>query len=251
MVAVAYASQTGFSDRVASLLDNVDYRIAVTEADREAIFRLRYEAYLREGAISPNFSRKFSDAFDETDNVWLFGVYIDDVLAGSMRLHVATRDYPVLPGLKVFSDFLEPELQAGKIVLDPTRFVTDHALSRLYPALPYAILRLCWMAAEYFRADHFLATVRAEHQAFYRRVFQHRTICPPRPYPSLSKPICLMSVYYPDVADQVHRRYPFFRSTLFERRALFERFVPMERVPLQPMPGIVPAAANDMEARPG
>jgi hypothetical protein len=32
-----------------------------------------------------------------------------------------------------------------------------------------------------------------------------------------------MTVNYEEVADTVHRRYPFFRSTYFERRMLFDR----------------------------
>jgi hypothetical protein len=79
------------------------------------------------------------------------------------------------------------------------------------------------MCARYFKADELLAAVRVEHQAFYRRIFQHRMVCAPRPYPLLAKPISLMTIDYPAVAEDVHRRYPFFRSTLFERRMLFER----------------------------
>jgi hypothetical protein len=68
-----------------------------------------------------------------------------------------------------------------------------------------------------------LATVRAEHQAFYRKVFGHRLICEPRHYPSLSKPICLMALDYALARDRVAERNPFFRSTFFERRMLFAR----------------------------
>jgi hypothetical protein len=39
-----------------------------------------------------------------------------------------------------------------------------------------------------------------------------------------------MTVHYPSVADQVHQRYPFLRSTLFERRMLFERDSPMRQI---------------------
>jgi hypothetical protein len=35
-----------------------------------------------------------------------------------------------------------------------------------------------------------------------------------------------MWIHYPNVADDVQRRYPFFRSTLFERRMLFEASAP-------------------------
>jgi hypothetical protein len=217
------ATDNSFSDSVARLLDRMDCRPAATTAEREAISRLRYQAYLREGAISPNASKAFSDPYDDTENAYLFGLYVDGELASSIRIHVATRERPDFPSLAVFSDILKPELDAGKVIIDPTRFVADEALSRLHRGLPYATLRVGWMASAYFASDLTLAAVRAEHQAFYRRTFGHRVICGPRPYPHLAKPISLMTMHYPSVADQVHRRLPFLRSTLFERRMLFER----------------------------
>jgi hypothetical protein len=64
---------------------------------REAIYRLRHNAYLREDAISANLSGTFSDSYDETDNAYLFGMYIDDQLASSLRLHAASREHPDMP----------------------------------------------------------------------------------------------------------------------------------------------------------
>ena len=84
-------------------------------------------------------------------------------------------------------------------------------------------IRLPWLASEYFGARSLLATVRAEHQAFYARVLGHRAVCPPRPYPNLQKPISLMTLDYHEARERVHARHPFFRSTYFERRMLFER----------------------------
>jgi len=239
--------ERSFSDSVADLLDRIDYRIATTAADKESIGRLRYQAYLREGAIPPNSSETFSDPFDETGNVYLFGLYIDDELASSMRIHVASKQDPHFPSLEVFRDVLQPELDAGKVIVDSTRFVTDDNLSRLHRGLPYATLRLCWMAVEYFRAEHFLAAVRAEHQAFYRRTFHHRLICEPRPYPRLAKPICLMTTHSATVADEVYARYPFFRSTLFERRMLFERGAPQSATqPQGQFPAVVKLKAPSL-----
>jgi N-acyl-L-homoserine lactone synthetase len=212
-------------------LARIVFRRADSGKQREAIFRLRYQAYTREGAISPNSSGMFSDHYDETDNAYLFGLYIDDELASSLRLHIASKQHPNFPSLEVFPDLLQPKLDAGKVLVDSTRFVADEALSRLHRGLPYATLRLCMLAAEQFRADDLLAAVRVEHQAFYRRAFNHRLICEPRPYPQLAKPISLMTVHYPTAAGQLYRRYPFFRSTFLERRMLFER--PMARS-LQP-----------------
>jgi hypothetical protein len=233
VASVEFQPQFTFSDRVAQLLDRIDCRLADSEEDRDAIFRLRYEAYLREGAIGPNFSRTFCDPYDETDNVWLFGLYLDGELASSIRVHVASAANRDFPSRKVFPDLLEPELDAGKVIVDPTRFITQRAHSRINPGLPHVTLRLGWLAAEHFGAEHFLVAVRAEHQAFYRRTFNHRPICEPRPYPLLAKPISLMTVHYPSVADQVHQRYPFFRSTFFERRMLFDH-MPLSQVPFRP-----------------
>jgi hypothetical protein len=118
---------------------------------------------------------------------------------------------------------LSPTLASGRTIVDPTRFVVDRTASRRYPELCYVTTRLAWLASEYFNTNLLLATVRAEHQAFYRRVFGHRLICEPRYYPSLIKPICLMALDYRLACERVVQRYPFFRSTVAERRALFER----------------------------
>ena len=211
------------SDRVLELLERVDYRRVETPEDREAIFRLRYFAYLREGAIAANVQERFADPLDDTPNAWIFGVYVDGELASSIRLHVASRQARDLPALNVFPDLLDPEIDAGKTIVDPTRFVVDRVASRRYPELCYVTTRLAWLASEYFQASLLLATVRAEHQAFYRRVFGHRLICDPRHYPSLAKPISLMAVDYAMARERVPQRYPFFRSTFFERRMLFGR----------------------------
>lgn len=226
------------SVRVSELLDQVDCRLIQSDEEREAVGRLRYDAYLREGAIEPNPAQTFTDDYDDGKNVWTFGLYIDDELASSIRIHVASKDDPVFPSLSVFPDLLEPELEAGKTIVDPTRFVTNYELSRRYPTLLYATLRLTCLAAEYFEADHLLAAVRAEHRAFYQRVFAHVPICEPRSYPLLSKPIALMTAHYPLIKERMHRRFAFLQSTYFERRMLFTRPAPLVPavVPLSPYP---------------
>jgi hypothetical protein len=223
MSVLAAEAPVSFVDRVDRLLQRVDYRRADTVEERDAIFRLRYEAYLREGAIAPRLSEEFSDPFDDEANAWIFGVYIDGQLASSIRLNITLPGATRFPTLDVFPDLLRNDVLAGTRFVDPTRFVADRAASRLYPELPYVTVRLPWMASEYFNTDVLLAAVRPEHQAFYKRLLGHQAICPPRPYPHLQKPISLMTLDYRAAREGVHRRYPFFRSTYFERRMLFER----------------------------
>ncbi len=233
-------SNSSFSDSVVELLGRIDARRADTAEQREAIFRLRYDAYRREDMIPANPSATFSDAYDQTPNAYLFGLYIEGKLASSIRIHVASREYPESPTLQAFPDYLQPELDAGKTIIDPNRFVADEDLSRLHGGLPYATLRLCHLAAEYFHAALTLASVRVEHQAFYRRAFNYQLLCEPRPYLLLTRPLSLMAIRYPTAAEIAHRRYPFLRSTHAERRMLFAR------PGSPPMP---PSGATSSEAR--
>ena len=236
IISAPETSQTNFSDRLAALVSRIEYRRADSEAEREAIFRLRYQAYLREGAIAPNHSGRFTDADDEADNAFIFGLYIDGELASSLRLHIGNKDHPDFPSLHVFPDILQPRLDAGRVILDITRFVADERLSRLHRGLPYVSVRPTLLASEYFGVDDMLAAVRIEHQAFYQRAFGHQALCGARPYPQLSKPISLMSLDFPKASSGLYRRYPFFLSTRGEQQMVFER-----------MP--VPASRNDTQVR--
>ncbi|GAC1338085.1 MAG: hypothetical protein NVSMB20_14290 [Bradyrhizobium sp.] len=205
------------------LLDQVDYRLAETEAEKDAIYRLRYRAYLHEGAIEPRADQRLTDRFDDLPNSWVFGVYLLGELTSSIRITVATRDNDDTPAVNAFRDLLEPELAQGKIIVDPNRFVADPLSRTKCPELPYLTVRLGYVACGYFDADIGTATVRGEHRAFYRRLFLQKSLCEPRPYPTLTKPLCLMAADYRSIRDKVFERFPLMRSSAFERRMLFER----------------------------
>ena len=206
-----------------SVLDRVEYRLMQSAAEREAIYKLRYRAYLNEGAIKPRSDQHLMDRFDYAANCWTFGIFLDDELCSSLRISVASPEMPVTPATEAFSDVLQPELARGFTIVDPNRFVADPDRQNKNSALPYLTLRLAYVACQHFDADLGTATVRKEHQAFYRRVFLHREIAKPRPYPTLIKPLSLMAVHFPSMREQVFARYPMFRSTPAERERLFGR----------------------------
>jgi hypothetical protein len=209
--------------RKVDLPDNVEYRVAGTDVEKEEIYNLRYRAYLAEGAIEPRADQRLTDRFDELPNSWLFGVYLDGRLRSSLRVSVATPDNPETPAVDAFRDLLGPELAKGKVIVDPNRFVADPLSRAEYPELPYLTVRLGYLACGYFNADIGTATVRAEHRAFYRRLFFQKALCEPRPYPTLTKPLCLMAADYLGIRDQVFERFPVMRSSALERRRLFGR----------------------------
>jgi hypothetical protein len=202
---------------------HVDYRLAETPEEKEAIYRLRYRAYLREGAVQESPEQRVADQYEDLANAWTFGVYLQGELCSSVRISVLTPEWRESCSAEAFGEILHPRLDRGEVIIDPARFVADPDKARRFPELPYVTLRLAYMACEYFKADLGLAIVRAEHQAFYRRVFLHETIAEPRLFPGLLKPVGLMAANFTTERNKVFERYPMMRSSAFERRMLFQR----------------------------
>jgi hypothetical protein len=214
---------SSFATKLTGYLQKVDYRVAFTKEDRERIFRQRYASYLNEGAIDPNPTGMFHDPYDDFENCWLFGIYIDDELIGSIRLHVISPESRKGPAYDVFPDIVGPMIDQGMTLIDPTRFAAEVCSTKKYPELPYVVLRAGYMAYEYFNADYALATVRKEHAAFYKRIFNAEYMCEPRPYPLLKSTICLLRGNVKDTREELFRRYPIFDSSFTERRMIFEQ----------------------------
>jgi hypothetical protein len=214
---------TPLSVRRAAFLDRIDYRRIETAEDKDHLYAMRYRAYLHGGVMLPSASQRVSDRYDDALNAWTFGIYLDGELCSSLRIHVLTSERRMSFATELFGDVLHPRLDQGEVFIDPARFVADPEKHQRFPELPYVTLRLAYLACEYFNADTGLAIVRTEHQAFYRRVFLHRTIAEPRSFPNLLQRAALMASPFRAQREQVLTRFPFLRSTQFERQTLFER----------------------------
>ncbi len=83
-----------FTERLRHLVDTVHCKRIDSPEDQEAVYRLRHDAYVREGNIQPNASGLLHDDFDEAPNTWTFGFYIDGELASSIRINVASKVPP-------------------------------------------------------------------------------------------------------------------------------------------------------------
>jgi len=212
-----------FPERSADPLEHVDYRLAETEEERDEIYRLRYRAYLREGAILPSASERVTDHHDDAPNNFIFGVYYRGELYSSIRISVLSGEWRSSPSSEMYSDVLHPLLDRGKTIIDPTRFVADPDRAKIFPELPYVTVRLGYVACGHFNADIGLASVRPEHRAFYKKVFLQEPLGEPILFPGLIKPVGLMAANYHEIRERVFQRFPFMRSSAFERRMLFQR----------------------------
>lgn len=217
------STRVSFAEKLNSYLQIADYKAAVSEDALAEIFKLRYESYLTGDAILPNPARSFRDVYDDMDNCWNFGVYINDSLVSAVRFHVLTSETPYGPACDFYPDIVMPMLEQGMVLIDPSRLVSDPDVRKTYREIPYATVRVPAMAYEHFEADYSLASVRKEHQAFYRRVFNAEKLSDPRPYPPLTVRLSLMKLRLDQSRDDLLARYPIFASSLTERRLMFNR----------------------------
>src|ERR1700723_4233757 len=197
--------------RGGALFDRVDYRRIETPEEKDRLYLMRYRAYRHGDLIPPSESERYSDRYDDAPDAMTFGVYVDGELCSSIRLHVLTSERRMSYTTELFGDVLHPRLDQGEVFNDPARFVADPEKAQRFPELPYLTVRLVFLACEYFNADTGLALVRAEHQAFYRRVFRNETIAEPRPFPNVTKKVALMASDFRVVRERVLTRFPIMR----------------------------------------
>ena len=214
----------------------VEYRLCDAGEDLEAIYRLRYESYLKAGMLKSNAARMVTDSFDDLPNSYRFGIFHDGRLVSTIRLHAVNAAYPLSPSTEVFGDVLMPRVASGESFVDPSRFAADPEASSTLKVLPYVTLRLAMVASRYFKPNACLTAIKEEHSAFYKRVFAAEPIVEARLYPGLTVPVYLYQSRTPEAVGQAEQRFPFFKSTAFERRLLFQRPSHGEPAPLTVLP---------------
>lgn len=196
-------------DQVYKTLEKCRYSVLSDSDDLDQVFRLRYESYRAEDAILENERGIMTDPFDECPNCVHVGVKIDGEFIAALRLHLLSQETPISPTFEVFPE-LTDLLEAGKTMLDPTRFVVRPGARKMFLPLHLVTLRIPFLAAVSYDVDMVLAAVRAEHSAFYRRYLGCDNYAAPRAYPELTKPIGLMMTVMEESRDKVLEKYPFF-----------------------------------------
>lgn len=224
------------ASKVFSLLERVEYRRCDKGEDLEDIYRLRYKAYRWNDMVPDDERHIISDELDDAPNVYRFGIYVDQRLLSTMRIHHVTAQYPMSTSTKAFGDVVEPMLAEGKTFVCMSRFASDPEWTRVYPQLAYVTLRLAGMACFYFNASYGLSTVREDHAGFYRRIYYSEQIGEARPYPGVVNRVVLFRTNAYANESRYYARFPFFHSTPMERRLLFQAPNVGELAPLTILP---------------
>jgi hypothetical protein len=225
-----------FARNVTAMLERTEYRRCDKGEDLEDVYRLRYKSYRSNDMVPDDENHLIHDELDETPNAFRFGVYIDQVLVSTLRIHHLTQAMPWSPSMKAFGDIVEPMLAEGQTFICPSRFASDPDWSRVYPQIPYLTLRLAGMACLHFQAPYCLSTIREDHAGFYRRIFRAEQIGEARSYPGVYNKVVLYRADVNAIRELSFRRFPFFQSTPMERRMMFGRPLRGELAPLTILP---------------
>lgn len=235
-LASARTQNTGsFEDKVFSLLDRTEYRIIRTPEDFEEIGRLRKRAYDKKQVYTHKFEEPLIDEVDHDPASRTYGIYIDEILTASVRLHVLTPEHRVSPALDMFPSHLNPLLDQGLRFIDPSRFTVDLERARDLPGLPHVTLRPAVMATRYFDADYCLSCVKREHASFYRRTFRATAVAGPIRHPEMMVDAVLFASTRASFAD-ICDRYPFYSYMQQEAELLFGKPKADEPWPLTILP---------------
>ncbi len=228
--------RSSFATRVAELLERTEYRRCESGEDIEAIYRLRYKAYRLHGFVEESRDQIVTDDLDDAPNCYRFGVFIDGELVSTVRIHHISKDEPYGPVMKTFDDLLRPRLLRGESFINPTMLAAEPHYRSPFQALPYLTLRLGLVASVYFDATACIGVIRAEHTAFYRRIFGAVQVGEPREYPPISIPLVLYDANCEANRQPILKRFPFFWSTAVEQRMLFAKPAKGELAPLTILP---------------
>ncbi|MEM5493153.1 hypothetical protein [Hoeflea sp. AS16] len=220
MANAAQGKITGFSASVMRFLESIEYRRVDNADDLEDVARIRYKAFTMVG-LAPQNGELLIDELDFKPNAHVMGIFFDEQLVSTIRVHHVTSAERDSVAVSHFPDVMNPMLDAGQTFIDPVRFAADPDIMREYPALPYLTLRVATMATDYFQTDYCLSVIKPNHRAFYKRIFNSHPLVEPRFFEKYDSNIELHASNAHVELQKIYDRFPFFNSQLCERRLMF------------------------------
>jgi hypothetical protein len=202
-----------------------------SRADYDAVFRLRYRAYVDNQLIEPNDGGISIDGYDLLENCQIFGLFMDGRLVSSLRTHLVTAENPNCPTMLYFRESILPKVREGYSFVDGSRFCVEPTLVAETSALPFLTVRIAYMASVHFGSDYNMSVVRDGHGAFYRRYFGFEKWAGGVQPDWYRHPVDLYVANMHQNQEAIESRMPFMRSSAEERTALFTDQFAEQNVP--------------------
>ena len=210
-----------FLGSIFNLLDRVEYRRMTSSEDIAEVEKLRRASYNNREFIDAENFGSFIDEHDRSQDCYVIGVYIEESLISTLRVHIVSSRHLHGPTASYFPVRAAQLVEQGDCYIDPSRFAADHQMLWQYPAIPFLTLRVAAMASEYFHASHCMTVVTASTASFYRRSFGSLDMEPPQSVPGFTVPLTLLGARIDHIRATLETRLPFFKSQLWEQKMMF------------------------------
>lgn len=192
-------NETKLEHLVTKRLDNfqgLDHFVARTPWQKEAIFKLRYDAYHGEGLIQGSGEASLSDWQDDESSSSIYGVTLHGSLVSTIRLSVISEQHKNCVTYTLFKDHLDPILESGEKLIDGSRLAVRCNVSALRRRIVMYTLGLAAGLSSSANADHGTMIARHSHAPFYER-FGFKIVSGPFSYPEALTPLSLMMIDLP------------------------------------------------------
>lgn len=229
-------SRRAFASSIFSLLDRVEYRRITDAEDFNDVAQLRQQAYNSRAFIESEKFGPLIDEYDRMDDCYVIGVYLDEKLTSTVRIHVVSEGHVHGPVAAYFPHRVPELVAGGKRYIDPSRFAADGQALWDYPLLPFITLRAVSMAHMYFEAANIAKVVRADTASFYKRSFGSVEVEPAQMIDQFKVPLAMLVATDEEVRHRLNTRYRFFNSLLSEQRMMFASEAELGFAPLNIIP---------------
>ena len=214
-------SKRAFAGSIFSLLDRVEYRRITEPEDFADIARLREQAYTSRTFIETDKFGPLVDDYDRMADCYVIGVYVEERLTSTVRIHVVSESHVHGPVASYFPHRVKELVADGKRYIDPSRFASDRQALWDYPLLPFITLRAVSMAHMFFETDNIAKVVRADTASFYKRSFGSVEVEPAQAVANFTVPLSMLVANDLEIRQRLNNRYRFFRSLPSEQRMMF------------------------------
>jgi len=217
-------------------LDRIEYRRIQQQEDLEEVGRLRAKCY-KQVQIIPVEGDILIDEADYDPQAYVFGLYYDEMLISTVRIHHVTPEHRTGSSVSVFPEETGQFLDAGMTLIDPVRFAMDTDSMISLPNAKFLTMRIATMAMEFFEADRCLSLVSPKHSAFYKRIFAFKTVVPPRSNcGNYIIPLTLMACDFHANRHWIYETYPYLMAKTYEMRMMFAPLSELRSSPLTVLP---------------
>lgn len=173
-----------------------DYFLARSRSQREAIFKLRYDAYYSQGLIYGNDSASLSDWQDDEITSSIYGITLQGRLVSTIRLSVISKRQRACLTYSMFKDHCDPIIDEGGTILDGSRLAVNCSNSALRRSVILYTLSLTAAFSISVRASRGAIIARHSHLPFYER-YGFDLVSGPFTYPGARASTSLMMIKLP------------------------------------------------------